>query len=243
MKLMGHIVACFPDMATSLGAARGIIKGGAEYLEVQFPFSDPNADGVVIQSACDRALQSGFRVKDGFAMVESLKDSAKIIIVTYANIVFKYGAESFVKKAVKSGAWGILVPDLLYDSDMPLKRYARDCGVKIIHLITPSTPQSRMKHIIKHSDGIVYVVARRGITGRTTDVDSALFKYLASVRKLCDKQIALGFGINNPAQIARLRDFADIIVVGSYFVEKIANLGGKNAQNALREATIALGVR
>lgn len=224
MRLMGHIIACFPNMEISLESADGIIAGGAEFLEVQFPFSDPNADGIIIQNACDEALHNGFRVENGFEMVKILHNRAKIIIVTYANILYKYGIERFVKSAKKSGAWGIIVPDLLFDNDMGLGKIASKYGLHTIHLITPNTPKKRMKHIIEYSSEIVYVVARRGITGDTTKIDSALLEYLSYVREICDKKIALGFGINSSKQIEALERYCDIVVVGSYFVEIIANL-------------------
>lgn len=240
MRLMGHIVACFPDMQTSLESARGIIAGGAEFLEVQFPFSDPNADGVIIQNACDKALANGFSIQDGFAMVESLHNDAKIIIVTYANIVYKYGIESFVRKAKNSGAWGIIVPDLLFDNDEHLYQYTQQYHINFIHLITPNTPKERMKHIIAHSSEIVYIVARRGITGQTTDIDSALREYLRDIKDICHKDIALGFGINSKEQITKLDGLADIIVIGSHFVQIIASLDTKDAFQTLQTATKAL---
>lgn len=230
-QLMGHIVAGYPHFELSLNAALGIAKAGASYLEVQFPFSDPNADGIVIEEACNKSIEEGFSVAKGFELLSALstrfrEDSlpTKLIIMTYGNIIFRYGVESFVKKAKECGVWGLIVPDLPIESDESLRVLAKKHKLAIISLITPNTPPKRMTKLAKISDEIVYVVARAGITGDKTHLNTALFEYIECVKKHCQKPIALGFGINSYEQVALLEGKVDIVVAGSYFVRYISTL-------------------
>lgn len=231
-KLMGHIIAGYPNFNLSLSSALGICYAGASYLEIQFPFSDPNADGVVIEEACDKSLTQGFKVSSGFELVSAIHSTlqqaqnvqTKLIIMTYANLIYHYGIESFVKKASECGTWGIIVPDLTIECDEMLRYFAKKHKIAIISLIAPKTSTSRMKKIDKLSDEIVYVVARAGITGAKTHFDKHFFKYLKNVRKCCKKPIALGFGINTYEQVLALGNKVDIIVAGSYFVRFITEL-------------------
>lgn len=230
-KLMGHIIAGYPNMELSLNAALGICYAGASYLEVQFPFSDPNADGVVIEEACDKSIARGFKVSVGFELLSTLSThlsengcSTRLIIMTYANVIFHYGIEAFVKEAKKCGVWGIIAPDLPLECDENLRKYAKKYHLAIISLIAPKTPTKRIKKIAKLSDKIVYVVARAGITGEKTQFTQAFFDYITLVRKKCKKPIALGFGINSYEQVKLLEGKVDIIVAGSYFVRLVSEL-------------------
>lgn len=235
LQLMGHIVAGYPNIESSFNAALGICTAGASFLEIQFPFSDPNADGIAIESACNEALAQGFKVEMGFSLLSKLYNTlsqtanpTKLIIVTYANLIFTYGIESFLKKAKECGVWGIIVPDLPMESDESISVLAKRYHIALILLITPMTPKKRMKHIAKKSNKIVYVVARAGITGDSTQFNSAFFAYLHKVHKCCKKPIALGFGISSYTQVATLKGKVDIVVAGSYFVRFIATLAGQN---------------
>lgn len=244
-KLMGHIVAGYPTMDLSRFAAFGIIDSGAAFLEVQFPFSDPNADGVAIQNACNVSIENGFKTNDGFSFIRQLNDfiklhnyNTKLLIVTYANIIFKYGLKDFVKKAKNVGVWGIIVPDLPIESDEGLAKIAKKQNINVISLIAPHTNANRIKLLDKKSNGFVYVVARAGITGDKTKIDSNLFKWIDFVKKHCKHDIALGFGINSNEQVKALQDRVEIIVAGSYFVNHITtlhkqNLQGKEVQNKM----------
>lgn len=233
-KLMGHIVAGYPSLELSMYAALGIAYAGASYLEVQFPFSDPNADGAVIEEACDKSIEQGFKVSQGFALLRALSSrllhiqpqgsQTRIIVMTYANVMFRYGIEKFLKEAKECGAWGVIVPDLPLESDEKLRTLAKQYKINVISLIAPKTKASRIKKIAKLSDEIVYVVSRPGTTGAQTHIDSALFDWLSFIRKFCKKPLALGFGINSFKQVEMLRGRVDIIVAGSYFVRLVSEL-------------------
>lgn len=231
IALMGHIVAGFPSFAQSLDCALGIARGGAEYLEVQFPFSDPSADGIAIANACETALKNGFNTDVGFHFIAKLQEklrecncATKLILMTYANILFCYGIKAFLLKAKEMGVWGLIVPDLSLQNDENLFKYSKKLGLENIALIAPFTTQKRIKEIHKASGKILYVVARNGITGDTTHINQELLDYIHFVKSHCTKPIALGFGIQHREQIQSLRGIVPIVVVGSAFVRHIAEL-------------------
>ncbi|PAF48046.1 tryptophan synthase subunit alpha [Helicobacter sp. 12S02634-8] len=223
IPLMGHIIAGYPSKISSIEAGLGICDGGASFLEVQFPFSDPNADGPIIENACNIALQNGFIPTDGFEITATLaaKTDTKIIIVTYANIIFTYGVEKFIQKAKACGVYGLIVPDLPFESDEGLRAFAKSYGLYIIELITPHMQAERIKKLSSTPSDLLYVVARSGTTGSETQIQAPLFEWIDFVRHHTQKKLALGFGIRSHAQIQALKDKADILVIGSYFVETI----------------------
>lgn len=230
--LMGHIIAGYPNLESSFYAALGICKAGASYLEVQFPFSDPNADGPIIEKACNVSIKNGFKVAQGFELLHSLSAqvSTKLLIMTYANIIFSYGIERFLQEAKKSRVWGIIVPDLPPESDENLRALASKIQICVISLIAPKATQNRIHYLSQISDEIVYVVARSGTTGAKTKIDSELAKWIGFVKTNCKKPIALGFGINSNEQVCEIKKTGEveIIVAGSYFVQKIAEMNEQN---------------
>ena len=228
IALMGHIVAGFPNFDASLEAAFGIALGGAEYLEVQFPFSDPNADGIAIANACEVALKNGFNTDLGFEFLVQLQRKlaqnnlkTKLLIMTYGNILFCYGVKKFLQKARERGIYGLIVPDLSLHNDEKLFKKAKKMGLENIALIAPLTKPKRMKKLSQASGALVYVVARNGITGDTTRIDESLLDYIELVKKHCKKPLALGFGIQSKEQIDALRGIVPIAIVGSAFVRHI----------------------
>lgn len=240
MLLMGHVVACYPDFETSLQAAKGICKGGASFLEVQFPFSDPCADGSVIESASYKALENGFKTELGFKMVKELTDTTDtaIIIMTYANILFNYGIEKFVKKAQAAGCEAMIVPDLPPENDEKLKEIANKHNIGVIFIATPGAAPERIKFISEKSDALLYTVARRGITGARTDIIDETYEWIKTVEANSSKPIALGFGIQSREQTNALQGKVPVVVAGSYFVNIITGLKkGDNPEKILAEAT------
>ncbi|PAF42581.1 tryptophan synthase subunit alpha [Helicobacter sp. 11S03491-1] len=243
MQLMGHIVAGYPDKKTSIQAGIGISQGGAKFLEVQFPFSDPNADGPIIENACNTALQNGFVTEDGFKIAKTLAHEtlSTILIMTYANIVFAYGIQAFLQKAKECGVKALIIPDLPFESDENLRKIAKVYGLDIVELIAPGVNSQRIQKLSKTPSEFVYVVARSGITGSKTQIQKSLFDWISFVKKNCNKKIALGFGIRSNQQIKALQDEVNIIVAGSYFVEKISTLRpSENPRESLKKYTLEL---
>ncbi|MDE5602417.1 MAG: tryptophan synthase subunit alpha, partial [Helicobacter sp.] len=193
IALMGHIIAGYPNFQKSLDAALGIALGGANFLEVQFPFSDPNADGEVIRNACEISLKSGFNTDIGFEFLQTLHTrlldkscKTKLLIMTYGNILFAYGIESFFKKAKKCGVFGLIIPDLSLQNDENLFSLTKKFGLENISLVAPYTPPLRIKKLTKASGSFVYVVARNGITGDCTQITPELLTYIHKVKNSCN---------------------------------------------------------
>ena len=221
--LMGHIIAGFPNIETSYLAAIAVGGGGVDLLEVQFPFSDPTADGPTIEGACYEALSNGFKIADGFELVKRVTTTLTIpiLIMTYSNIVFKYGVEKFVKKSKESGVSGLIVPDLPLENDEGLNKYCQNYGIDNIFVVAPGCSKDRIKKLSQNGSAFLYTVARRGITGKKTEIDSSVTEWLKLVKENSVLPIATGFGIQSKAQIDELITKSDIAVVGSYFVNAI----------------------
>lgn len=220
---MGHIIANFPNYEESLNAALGICEGGADFIEVQFPFSDPTADGPTIESACYTAITNGFNISDGFKLVNEIADKTNtmVIIMTYANIPYKYGIEKFIKKAKESGACGVIIPDIPIENDEGLIKICRENEISVIQIATPGADAERIKNLSENSDPFLYTLARRGITGKKSDINDEAIEWFNLVRKNSKIPIAVGFGIRTNEQIKQLYDYCNIAIIGSHFVNII----------------------
>ena len=245
IELMGHVVAGYPTIYSCLGAATGILKGGANFLEVQFPFSDGNADGILIQEASDYSLKHGFIPKHGFTIIEALvrNTSKNIIAMTYANIIFRYGIENFIRNLKDSGGYGLIIPDLIYgQEDFGVRSLCHQYDICFIELIAPLTSYKRVKEIAMQTKSpFVYVIARNGLTGQQTQIDSEVLEYIQNIVEICaleSKHVMVGFGINNAQQIALLTNKVYGVVVGSYFVDIInQNIESSDLIPILQNAT------
>lgn len=222
---MGHVIAGYPDNPSSVAAAKGICEAGADYLEVQFPFSDPMADGPTIELACYTALEGGFKLDDGFQIVEQLSKETEtaILIMTYANIVFKYGVDDFIKRAASAGCQGIIVPDFPIENDEGLALACKKHNIALILIAAPGADEQRIKTLSETGSGFLYTVARRGITGKKTDFSADVISWLSFVKEHSSLPIAAGFGIRTKEQIDTIKGISDIAVVGSYFVNQISS--------------------
>jgi len=235
---MGHVIAGFPDYSSSLQAASGICEGGADFLEIQFPFSDPTADGPTIEGACYKSLENGFRIKDGFKLIEELrkKSNTVILIMTYANIIFKYGIKKFVEKAVISGASGLIIPDVPIERDEGLIEIAEKNQIDNILIATPGDSAQRIRELSKAGSGFLYTVARRGITGKKSEFNKDAKEWFELVKNNSALPIAVGFGIRTKEQIKVLKDYCDIAIMGSFLVNVIkdAYQEKKDIKNVLK---------
>ena len=224
--LMGHIIAGYPDMKTSYEAALGICEAGADFLEIQFPFSDPFADGPTIEEACYKSIENGFTIEKGFELVKDVSSKAEtsVLIMTYGNIIYKYGVEKFIKKAKESGAIGLIVPDIPLERDEDLNALCGKHGIVNIILVTPGADAERIKFLSSKGKGFLYTVMRRGITGKKTEMDVGLDEWITLVKENSSLPIAAGFGIQSREQIEYLSGKVDIAIIGSFFVKKIREL-------------------
>lgn len=225
---MMHIIAGYPDMECSAKIAEQLLSSGADILEIQIPFSDPVADGPVIAKANEDALEKGATVKGSFDMIESIANSTDnpIVIMTYFNIIHRYGVEAFCKKAASAGAQGLIVPDYPFDEEPgnELLAYSTQYALALIQVIASTTRLERIKQISQIGTGFVYCMARTGITGKKTTISAETTSYLERVKANCPLPVAVGFGLSERSQIEALEPYADIMIVGSALIWEYADL-------------------
>lgn len=223
IKLMSHLVAGFPNDEIAFTAARALVPGGADILEVQLPFSDPSADGPSIQNACTKVLQRNYKTRDGLNFIKKLHETfpqTKIYLMSYASLVYTPGIEAFCKEAKKAGVDGMIIPDLPFDYDEGLTRYCNQNDMINIPVAAPSMSKERLSNLAHAGFPYIYAALRTGITGSDTKIDDATLKFLESVKEGGSK-IYGGFGISKGEQSKALSSYVDAIVAGSVFVRII----------------------
>ena len=221
-SIMAHLVSYFPNREASLNIAQAFIKGGADFLEIQFPFSDPTADGATIQEACTTALQSGFKVEKGFEQVKQITDMTDIpvFIMSYCNLVYTRGIDNFLSDTKKAGARGVIVPDLPFDTDEGLYEQARGMQLEVIPVVAPTINDRRLKAIAALSTDYIYTALRKGITGAFTEIGKENIEFLNTCGSFGFKVLA-GFGISDRKQIEQIAPFVHAVIVGSAFIREI----------------------
>jgi len=221
-KIMTHMVAYYPNREESLKVAKALTKNGADILEIQFPFSDPTADGKYIEMACTTAIKNGFTIDGGFNIIKEIltENQIDIFIMSYANLVYFYGIENWINMAIDSGASGLIIPDLPFDYDEGLYRIGKLKEIEVIPVITPDISNKRLEEIIKIKPKYIYTTLRKGITGSKTVINDDIISFL---RKLHNKNIKIlgGFGIYEKSQINQLSKHVYAVVVGSAFIKAI----------------------
>lgn len=240
--LMAHLVASFPDWEASLEVGKGLLDGGAAFLEVQFPFSDPTADGPHIQAACDAALQAGFTCERGFELVAALRACTEvpIAIMSYANPIFQNGVAGFVRRCREAGAGALIAPDLPPDYDEGLYAAGADAGLEVIPVVVPTTLPERLRMIVSRAAGKwVYAALRKGITGSYTEIGADNLAFLRAIRALGGQPLA-GFGIRDRAQVAALAPHVAYVVVGTWFVQLLRRHPDAAPRRLMADAAAAL---
>ena len=239
-KIVTHFIAGFPTVDASLDVARGLIAGGAFALEMQIPFSDPNADGPVIEGACREALDAGFKVADTWTLLRAIRSESDIpvYVMSYASLVFTPGVENFVQKAKEAGATGFIIPDLVPGADEGLYAAAAAIGCPAIPVVVPWITDERLEEVLSEPLEWVYVALRSGITGTYTELGTQQETFLAKLHSLQASggpKVMAGFGIQDAAQVAAVTSMAEAAIVGSALVSAIASAGAANAGKAVRE--------
>ncbi len=221
--LMPFITAGDPDLETTAALLPEIERSGAHIVELGIPFSDPIADGPVIQESMTYALSRGLQVSAVFDMVRRLRPQLEIgvvMMVSYS-IVYRLGLEAFLDEAVDAGVDGMIFPDLSYEESGPVAREVRDRGLIMSMLIAPGTSNDRAGGIAGRSSGFIYLLSRAGITGEQTALPEALPQRVSAIRQATALPIAVGFGISNPDQVSRVVSVADAAIVGSAIIRRI----------------------
>ena len=223
--LVAYLTAGDPDLETSTRLFEGVAAAGADLIEIGMPFSDPMADGPLIQAAGLRALQNGMTLRKTLDLVRHLRardPDTPYVLMGYYNPIYRYGAEVFAKDAAASGVDGLIIVDLPPEEEQELADPAERAGLDLVRLATPTSDEHRLPVIVQRASGFIYYVAIAGITGtRAVDPDAARAA-VTRLRKFTDLPVAVGFGIKNPEQAAEVARAADAAVVGSALVDRLA---------------------
>lgn len=240
-SLITHMVAGYPDFEKSLEVARSLIAGGAYALEIQIPFSDPNADGPLIENACRVALRKGFKVIDTWRLLGAIRaeSTIPIFLMSYANIAISYGLENFLRRAVEFTTTGIIIPNLVPGADEGLFSVAAEFACPAVPVLVPWINEQRLDEILAMPIDWIYVALRSGITGAYTEIGAPQRNFLAKIRarRLCPRIMA-GFGIQNATQVTALLEFVDAAVVGSAIVKTISS--ARRPGDAVRKLMVEL---
>lgn len=223
-RLIAFTVAGDPDFETSLSIIREMARAGADIIELGLPFSDPVADGPVIQRADIRAMEAGMNTDRLFELVNEFRkeSSVPIVILTYANLIMRRGISQFYQDAAQAGIDGIVIADVPCEEGEPFIKAAREAGICHIMMVSTTTSPERLKGILARSSGFIYLVAVKGVTGARTGVSDAAKRLLASVKRETHVPVAPGFGIASPGQVKEwTKAGADAVIVGSAIVMQI----------------------
>ncbi len=221
---MPFLTAGDPDLAATSRFAAALAECGADLLEIGFPYSDPIADGPVIQASYTRALERGARVENIFETFSHFPvHNIPLVAMASYSLIHRLGAETFLDRAAQSGFSGAIVPDLPFEESEPLSRLAAARDFKLIHLVAPTTPRERARAIAQRSTGFLYCVSVAGITGERDRLPTELIDQLAWLRGQTDIPLCVGFGVSKPEHVRTLREVADGVIVGSAFVRLMAN--------------------
>ena len=225
---IAYITAGDPDLNTTRQVVLELDRRGVDVLELGVPFSDPLADGPVIQEASQRALAAGATLEGVLSMVADVRMEAEIPIVlfTYYNPIHRYGVARFVKRAADVGVDGVLMLDLPPEEGSDYKAQMDVHGLDTIFLVTPTTRDDRMKLIASHTRGFVYYVSRTGVTGERDSLADEIQNKVSAICRYTDMPVAVGFGISTPEHVSEIARYADAVVVGSAIVRRIGEYQG-----------------
>ncbi len=232
------ITAGDPDLESTKRFIRVLEDAGADAIELGIPFSDPIAEGEVIEAADMRALQSGTTLEKIFEMVEKTERHIPLLFMTYANPVYFYGYDRFFERCKRAGICGVIVPDIPYEESAEIKDVAMRYGVDVIDMVAP-TSEERVDAICKDSKGFIYLVSSLGVTGVRDGFSFDLSAATKRIRRVTDTPVCVGFGISGPASAAEAASKSDGAIVGSANVKIIA-AHGKDADEPLREFTASM---
>ena len=232
---IGFVTAGDPDLQVSEQIMLNMAKGGCDLIEIGIPFSDPIAEGPVIQEANLRSLSQGTTTDKVFELTKKVAAQTDIPLVymTYLNVLFKYGYDRFLQKAKDAGISGVIIPDLPYEEKDEVQSVAEHYGIDVISLIAP-TSEDRIKMIAGEAQGFVYTVSSLGVTGTREEIKTDLESITKAIREVTDTPVAIGFGINTPEQAKKYSHIADGIIVGSAIVKIVAEYG-ENAPQKVYE--------
>ena len=219
-----------PDIDTSYELIKTMAASGADIIEIGIPFSDPIAEGPVIQEASLRALKAGTTTDSLFGLVEKLRKEIEIplVFMTYMNPIYVYGTERFMKRCAEVGIDGVIVPDVPFEEKAELAGQCREHGIDLISMIAP-TSKERIETIAKEAEGFIYCVSSLGVTGVRSEIKTDIGSMVKHVKAVTDVPVAVGFGIATPEQAEKMASLSDGAIVGSAIVKLVAKYGKEAA--------------
>ncbi len=226
-SFIGYLTAGDPDLEKLPKLLKAMDEGGCDVIEIGVPYSDPLADGPIIQAAGQRSIENGTTIYNIFECLDTCRDEVTVplVFLVYYNTLVIYGVEAFVKRCEEVGIDGLIIPDLPYEEQGEILSVLDQEKIALIPFATP-TSKERMKVTLKQGSGFVYTVSSMGVTGRASDFHHELEGYMKEVRDYSPLPVAIGFGISTPEDVRRLRPLADAVIVGSAIVTKIHETGG-----------------
>ncbi len=236
--VIGYLPLGYPDIPTSVEAARVLIDAGIDALELGIPYSDPVMDGLVIAQATQTALANGFKLKDVFPAIKAISEGndTPLAVMTYWNPVMQYGVERFTKDLLDAGATGLITPDLIPDEASEWLEVSDRLGAERVFLAAPSSSDERLQNTAEHSSGFVYAVSTMGITGTREDVDQAAHSLVTRLRNAGARDVCVGVGISSADHVRNVLEYADGAIVGTALVRAL----GDGGVPALRELAASL---
>jgi len=232
---IGFITGGDPSIEKTKEFVMEMIRAGADLVEIGIPFSDPIAEGPVIQEANNRALAAGATVEKLFNLIADLRKETRVplVFLTYVNPVFHYNYDAFFKRCSEAGLDGIIIPDLPFEEQAPVLEKADKYGIDLISLIAP-TSEARIKEIAKNARGFIYVVSSMGVTGIRSQITTDISSITKTIKSVTEIPAAVGFGIHTPAQAAQMARIADGVIVGSAIVKIAAEYGAQAGSHIYR---------
>ncbi|WGV26554.1 tryptophan synthase subunit alpha [Halotia branconii] len=236
--LIPFITAGDPDLATTAAALQILDRNGADIIELGVPYSDPLADGPVIQAAATRALQRGTNLDQVLEMLQAItpKLRSPIVLFTYYNPILHRGIDKFLQQIAAAGVAGLVVPDLPLEEAAGLLQPASEIGIDLTLLVAPTSSTQRIEAIARDSQGFIYLVSVTGVTGMRSQIEARVSDLLKKIRSVTDKPVGVGFGISEASQALQMREWgADAAIVGSAFVKRLATGTPEQGLNAIAE--------
>jgi tryptophan synthase alpha chain len=240
--LVTYFTAGHPDLETTVRVVEAAASAGADCVEIGVPYSDPLADGPVIQAAATRALRGGFRVAWTWEIARRVAGwGVPLAVMTYFNPVLQYGLEAFCRDAAAAGVAGLLVPDLPPEEAGELARLTRQHGLALVPFVSPTSPDGRIQMAVRIGEGFVYCISVTGVTGVRAEVSARARELVERVRRYTRLPVLVGFGISTPEQAAEVAGFADGVIVGSGLVRRVeAAASPEEAARSVRELVAGL---
>jgi tryptophan synthase alpha chain len=228
--LIGYLPAGFPSLETSIAAARAMVESGVDVVEIGLPYSDPVMDGPVIQQAVDHALRHGVRTAEVIGVAGAVAATgAPTLVMTYWNPIERYGTDRFARDLAAAGGAGTITPDLTPEEADDWLAASSAAGLDTVFLVAPSSPEARIRLVGSITTGFVYAASTMGVTGTRAQVGERAAELVSRVRSLAPAPVAVGLGVSTPEQAAEVATYADGVIVGSAFVQRLIDAGDDHA--------------